>query len=123
MKIFFCILSSFLFIFGIFGTNDNEFFKYDKNSTEIFYAEDMAKPPKNGNNPVILFTNARNEKNIKEWAAHHLLLGFDFVYIFDHKSDLPLTDELINFDPRVIVERCEWENPVKMPLMNREERT
>ena len=36
---------------------------------------------------VILFTNARNEKNIKEWAAHHLLIGFSAICIFDHKSD------------------------------------
>ena len=97
MKQIFCIISSFLFIFGIFGIDD---IRLESNS-------------------VILFTNARNEKNIKEWAAHHLLLGFDLVYIFDHKSDKPLTKEFENFDPRVIVERCEWENPVKIPLMNR----
>ena len=30
---------------------------------------------------VVLFTNARDEKNIKEWAAHHLLLGFSLIYI------------------------------------------
>jgi len=68
---------------------------------------------------VILFTNARNEKNMKEWAAHHLLIGFDLIYIFDHKSDIPLHREFINFDRRVIVERCNWENPVKLPLMKR----
>ncbi|HRD54971.1 MAG TPA: glycosyltransferase family 2 protein [Parachlamydiaceae bacterium] len=68
-------------------------------------------------NSIILFTNARNEKNMKEWAAHHLLLGFDFVYIFDHKSDKPLVEEFENFDARVTIERCEWDNPVKIPLM------
>jgi hypothetical protein len=67
---------------------------------------------------VILFTNARNEKHMKEWAAHHLLIGFDFIYIFDHKSNVPLKNEFKNFDKRVIVERCEWNNPVKIPLMN-----
>ena len=30
---------------------------------------------------VILFTNARDELKLKEWVAHHLLLGFDFIYI------------------------------------------
>ena len=30
---------------------------------------------------VALFTNARDEKNIKEWAAHHLLIGFDKIII------------------------------------------
>uniref|UniRef100_A0A6C0KXQ0 Glycosyltransferase family 92 protein n=1 Tax=viral metagenome TaxID=1070528 RepID=A0A6C0KXQ0_9ZZZZ len=70
-------------------------------------------------NRVMIFTNARDEKNIKEWAAHHLLLGFDFVYIFDHKSVVPLTSEFANFDSRVYVERCEIPSKVKIPLMNR----
>jgi hypothetical protein len=39
---------------------------------------------------TMLFTNARDEKNMKEWVAHHLLLGFDLIYIFDHKSKIPL---------------------------------
>lgn len=70
-------------------------------------------------NRVMLFTNARDEKNIKEWAAHHLLLGFDFVFIFDHKSKIPLQTVFEKFDSRVYVERCEMENKVKIPLMNR----
>jgi hypothetical protein len=52
-------------------------------------------------NKVGLFCNARNEKNIKEWAAHHLLIGFDYITIFDHKSDLPLKDIFKKFDKRV----------------------
>jgi len=67
---------------------------------------------------VILFTNARDEKNIKEWAAHHLLIGFTSICIFDHKSVTPLTDVFKNFDKRVNVLRVEFENPVKMRLMN-----
>ena len=39
---------------------------------------------------VALFTNARNEKHIKEWVAHHLLIGFELIVIFDHKSIKPL---------------------------------
>ena len=70
-------------------------------------------------NRVILFTNARNEKNMREWAAHHLLLGFDCIYIFDHKSTYPLANDFKNFDKRVVVERCELHNPVKIPLMTR----
>jgi len=66
---------------------------------------------------IILFTNARDEKNIKEWVAHHLLLGFDIIYIFDHKSVKPLSEELKIFKKGVIVERCEMEPPIKMPLM------
>jgi hypothetical protein len=71
------------------------------------------------NNKVMLFTNARDEKNIKEWAAHHLLIGFDFIYIFDHKSKMPLQQIFSNFDSRVYVERCEIQNKIKMPLMIR----
>lgn len=66
---------------------------------------------------TILFTNARDEKNIKEWVTHHILLNFDIVYIFDHKSKVPLKNEFYNFSKRVIVERIEWDNPVKIPLM------
>ena len=47
---------------------------------------------------VVLFTNARDEKNIKEWASHHLLIGFDKIIIFDHKSITPLKDVFLNFD-------------------------
>jgi len=68
---------------------------------------------------VMLFTNARDESHIKEWASHHLLLGFDIVYIFDHKSISPIKNEFVNFKNRVIVERCEMELPVKLPLMQR----
>jgi len=70
-------------------------------------------------NKVMLFTNARDEKNIKEWAAHHLLIGFDYVYIFDHKSKIPIQSEFTNFDNRVYVERCEIPNKVKLILMSR----
>jgi hypothetical protein len=69
--------------------------------------------------PIILFTNARDEKHMKEWAAHHLLIGFDLVYIFDHKSIVPLKDEFEGFDERVIVEHCDWDGAIKMPLMLR----
>jgi|LauGreSBDMM110SN_4_FD.fasta_scaffold01392_4 hypothetical protein len=66
---------------------------------------------------TILFTNARDEKNIKEWVAHHLILGFELIYIFDHKSTTPISQELRNFKKGVIVERCEMDGPIKMPLM------
>lgn len=63
---------------------------------------------------VFLFTNARNEKHIKEWAFHHLLIGFDRVFIFDHKSQPPI----IPFDRNVQIIRCDKPNPVKIYLMN-----
>lgn len=68
--------------------------------------------------PVVLFTNARDEKNIKEWAVHHLLLGFDNVFIFDHKSKIPIKNLLGGYDPRIVVERCEMNRAPKLPLMN-----
>lgn len=69
---------------------------------------------------VGLFCNARDEKNIKEWAAHHLLIGFDLIVIFDHKSKIPLSYVFSRFDKRVIVIRFEKEGGnVKVLLMNR----
>jgi hypothetical protein len=71
---------------------------------------------------VILFTNARDEPNIKEWVAHHLLLGFDLIYVFDHKSIKPLNDELKNFNKdklNVCVERCELEGGIKDILITK----
>ena len=68
---------------------------------------------------VILFTNARDESHIKEWAVHHLLVGFDIIYIFDHRSKVPIRNEFEGFKKRVVVERCNMDNPVKIPLMER----
>jgi len=68
---------------------------------------------------VILFTNARDEKHIKEWVGHHLSIGFSLVYIFDHKSKIPLKTVLNNFSKKVIVERCEMDGVIKIPLMNK----
>lgn len=68
---------------------------------------------------TILFTNARDEKNIREWVAHHLLIGFNLIYVFDHKSKIPLSQELNIFKKGVIVERCELDGPIKMKLMTK----
>jgi len=71
----------------------------------------------NASAPVMLFTNARDEPNIAEWICHHLLLGFDRVVVFDHKSAHPI-EHLGTFDGRVAHIRVEKEGPVKMELMN-----
>jgi hypothetical protein len=47
----------------------------------------------------ILFTNSRNEKNILEWVLHHQKLGFDYIYIIDHKSIIPIKNILSVTDP------------------------
>jgi hypothetical protein len=68
---------------------------------------------------VALFTNARDELHIKEWAAHHLLIGFDFIVIFDHKSKIPLQKVFENFDKRVKTFNVSKLNgALKMDLMN-----
>jgi hypothetical protein len=68
---------------------------------------------------VALFTNARDEKNIKEWAAHHLLIGFDKIIIFDHKSIVPLKNVFSGFDKRVmVIDANKYETNIKMTLMN-----
>jgi len=68
---------------------------------------------------VGLFCNARDEKNITEWAAHHLLIGFDVIIIFDHKSLNPLSDVFSNFDKRVIIIKTELpDGNIKTKLMN-----
>jgi len=69
---------------------------------------------------VCLFTNARNEKHIREWAAHHLLIGFDKIIIFDHKSKIPLTKIFENFDKRVnIINVSFLNNGIKTTLMDK----
>ena len=71
-------------------------------------------------NNVGLFCNARDEINIKEWAAHHLLIGFDIIIIFDHKSKISLKEIFINFDRRVNIIRIDLEtNNIKLILMNK----
>jgi len=70
-------------------------------------------------NYVGVFCNARDEKNIKEWAAHHLLIGFDLIIIFDHKSVNPLSIEFKNFDKRVIIIKTDLpDGNIKKQLMN-----
>lgn len=61
---------------------------------------------KNDERFVILFTNARDEPNIAEWIAHHLLLGFDKIIIFDHMSIEPIESKLkTNFNNKIQVIR------------------
>lgn len=68
---------------------------------------------------VVLFANARDESHIKEWVSHHLLIGFDNIIIFDHKSIVPLQEEFKDFDKRVKIINCnKLENNVKITLMN-----
>ena len=70
-------------------------------------------------NNVAVFCNARDENNIKEWAAHHILIGFDHVIIFDHKSINPLSNVFANFNKKVkIIKTNLDEGNIKLQLMN-----
>jgi hypothetical protein len=51
---------------------------------------------------TILFTNARDENNILEWVVHHLNLGFSHIFIFDHKSNIPIRDTLRNISTTMV---------------------
>jgi len=102
-------------------TGNFDFFKIGRNKKTKHYInlennEALRRAPVKN---VMLFTNARDEKNIKEWAAHHLLIGFSYIYIFDHKSTVPLVSVFENFDKRVIVERVKLNIPPKLPLMKK----
>lgn len=86
---------------------------------------------------MFLFTNARDEPSILEWAFHHLLLGFSHVFIYDHLSVVPiasLLEEYVKTHPEnkeltdhIIVIRIDTDNSmnnqsqnknIKIPLMN-----
>lgn len=51
---------------------------------------------------TILFTNARDEDKILEWIVHHLNLGFDHIFIVDHKSIEPI-DSKLKIIPRELI--------------------
>lgn len=66
---------------------------------------------------TILFTNARDERNILEWAVHHLNLGFDKICILDHKSIVPIKQICINLPDNVQITRVDKDNILKKNLM------
>lgn len=67
---------------------------------------------------VIVCTNARDEGHIVEWVSHYLNLGFDHVYIFDHRSLIPV-GSLLRPNPRITVERCDYDHlHLKVHFMN-----
>jgi hypothetical protein len=67
---------------------------------------------------AIIFTNARDEPNIAEWVAHHLLLGFDQAVVFDHQSVIPITRKIqTTFDNRLTILRVKGSGNIKIELM------
>jgi hypothetical protein len=72
----------------------------------------------NDNGQTILFTNARDEPNISEWVAHHLLLGFDKIIVFDHLSTVPISSMIkTNFNGRLNIIRVYGIGNIKVSLM------
>lgn len=65
---------------------------------------------------TILFTNVRDEPHIVEWVEHHLALGFDTIFIFDHRSRVSVKSKVRHL-PNVIVEFLNTEFANKMGLM------
>ena len=53
---------------------------------------------------IILFTNARDENNILEWVVHHKNLGFDHIFITDHRSKTPLS-KILSKVPNLTIQR------------------
>ena len=75
-------------------------------------------------NKVYAFVNARDEPNIAEWVAHHILLGFDKVIVYDHLSVEPIAQKLCTtFNGRLLVQRVDGVGNIKMSLMARAVRT
>jgi hypothetical protein len=66
---------------------------------------------------VILFTNARDEKHIKEWVAHHLNLGFDFIHIFDHESIEPIISQFKK-NSKLRIQNITGDTNIKKECMN-----
>ena len=65
-----------------------------------------------------LFMNARDEDNLKEWVAHHLLLDFDEIIIFDHNSVVPIKSLFQPSQNKVEIIECKLEKKIKVYLMN-----
>ncbi len=91
-------------------------FSYKKNNLEPKLIGNFRRSE---NDSVILFINARDEPNIAEWVAHHLLLGFDKIVIFDHLSKVPIKHVIKNdFDGKLKIISVNGVGNIKINLMN-----
>ena len=69
---------------------------------------------------ICLFTNVRDEKHIREWIIHHLLIGFTHIVIFDHKSKVPVKEQIknMNLNNVKVINAGKINKNVKIKLMN-----
>jgi len=89
---------------------------FSSNSNLLIRISDKFR--KSDTNLVYIFTNARDEPNIAEWVAHHLLLGFDKVFVFDHLSKEPIQSKIkTNFNGKLVIRRVTMTDNVKLRLM------
>jgi hypothetical protein len=89
---------------------------FSSNSNVLIRISDKFR--KSDTNLVYIFTNARDEPNIAEWIAHHLLLGFDKVFVFDHLSKEPIQSKInTNFNGKLVIHRVTMTDNVKLLLM------
>jgi len=46
---------------------------------------------------IWLSTNMRDETNVLEWIAYHLIIGFDRILIIDHASKIPIQSQVSKY--------------------------
>jgi len=101
--------------------NENEIITKKNNITNIIKIN-TKKTPINFSNDLnyIISTNARDEPNIVEWIMYHLMIGFDYIVIIDHKSEKPIQKIVDNYEwkNKVFVIRREDDGAVKMIFLN-----
>jgi len=71
-------------------------------------------------NSIVLTSNMRDEYYIPEWIAYHTIIGFDYIIIYDHYSNIPIKDTLAKYNfHNVYVIRDDNENTLKITMMNK----
>jgi len=88
----------------------------------ILKKPELVNIPQINNNmfDYIISTNARDEPNIIEWIIYHLMIGFNYVVIIDHKSTIPIQKLIDNYEwkNKVFVIRRNDTGAVKMLFLN-----
>ena len=63
-----------------------------------------------------IFTMNKCEENINEWIVHHILLGFEHIYIYDDNSKIPISNTILElpeyFKKKITIYRLDHEYEV-----------
>jgi hypothetical protein len=62
---------------------------------------------------VVLMAIIKDELDLVEWVAYHLLLGFEHIYIYDDQSQNPIKEQLKSFKNGVTVIEYNYEGSLK----------